>query len=135
LIKKLKKKTIEQIFKLFNQSINNKDEYAAHYIGKYLREMMMNTIDHYITSLVVFRCQSIVSMENFKKFIHQYLVNSIRESIQNRMANNQLANKSLNYFQSKTLDYDQQINIYKIVQIFSERNNLIPIEVIYSIRS
>jgi hypothetical protein len=97
------KKNLEYIFHSFNDSIRNKDQPAIHYLGRYLRVTLIKRVHLYINSLAIFRHKSLVSMKTFEKSTHQYLVNFIRESIENRNDNHHLANETINYFNSKNL--------------------------------
>ncbi|CAF1411613.1 unnamed protein product [Adineta steineri] len=93
---------------------------------------MMIRIDDYMKGLSSFRHATLVSIENFEKELHQFLLNSIRESIKNENTNNQLASQAISYLNSQNNNYDKKISMYKnIMEVF---NNSIPSEVIESVK-
>ncbi|CAF3456317.1 unnamed protein product [Rotaria sp. Silwood1] len=77
------KQKLDPIFISFDDCIKNNDERTVHYIGAYLRQTMMNRVDDYMKSLALFR--------------HKFLLNSIRETIKNKTADNILATQALSY--------------------------------------
>ncbi|CAF4179913.1 unnamed protein product [Rotaria sordida] len=128
------KQQLEYIYQSFDNCIINKDERAIHYIGAYLRTIIMNTVDYYMNSLASFRYQTLNSIEIFEKSLHQFLLSSIRQVVKNSINNNSLTSKAssdLELFDFINSDYDQKISEYiKVVEIFNSNPSTIPSEVI-----
>ncbi|CAF3926815.1 unnamed protein product [Adineta steineri] len=125
-------KKSKEILSLFKKYIESQDERTVHYIGVYLRETMMIRIDDYMKGLSSFRHATLVSIENFEKELHQFLLNSIRESIKSEKSNNQLATKARSYLSLQNNNYDMKICMYKnVMQVF---NSSIPSEIIQSVK-
>ncbi|CAF4985315.1 unnamed protein product [Rotaria sp. Silwood1] len=98
------KQKLDPIFISFDDCIKNNDERTVHYIGAYLRQTMMNRVDDYMKSLALFR--------------HKFLLNSIRETIKNKTADNILATQALSYL---------------VIEFLASKNNTIPLVVINSL--
>ncbi|CAF0977412.1 unnamed protein product [Rotaria sp. Silwood1] len=98
------KQKLDPIFVSFDDCIKNNDERTVHYIGAYLRQTMMNRVDDYMKSLALFR--------------HKFLLNSIRETIKNKTADNILATQALSYL---------------VIEFLASKNNTIPLVVINSL--
>ncbi|CAF3485141.1 unnamed protein product [Rotaria sp. Silwood1] len=99
------KQKLDPIFISFDDCIKNNDERTVHYIGAYLRQTMMNRVDDYMKSLALFR--------------HKFLLNSIRETIKNKTADNILATQALSYLE--------------VIEFLASKNNTIPLVVINSL--
>ncbi|CAM4841945.1 unnamed protein product [Rotaria magnacalcarata] len=84
------KESLEKIFNSLNQCIMNTttDEGAIHYIRAYLQTTMMIQVDYYMNSVATFRHESLVCIENFEKWLHEFVLNSIRGAMKNEQLDN-----------------------------------------------
>ncbi|CAF1411988.1 unnamed protein product [Rotaria magnacalcarata] len=124
---------LEEIYDSFNQCTKPEkiDERAIHYIGAYIRTTMMIRIDDYMNSLAKFRHESLMSIENFEKHLHEYLLNSIQESIRSGKPKTQVAKEALPFFKWKDFDYEiRLLEIKELVKYLANKNDIIPPDVI-----